>query len=648
MEEAIERVHALAAFARLRQERSDPQITALAFSDEESSINLPFFERLPSPPSHFIGREEQLKSIWEHLQIRDDRSLRSVVIWGIGGVGKTSLASVFVAEQRKADNYDAILWLHSESHTRLLENYTDVAVGLNLPGANRGADHESNYVQVRRWLGKTGELNPVMLAESFKAPGQVYKVELHTLDPEKSLELFDDVRKTHAGSDSNTDEAKDVKELLDGLGGLPLGIEQMAACIGHRNYSVSQFLSKYHKLAKNIHSRNDAGHESRTLGSLWEMNFEYLRKEHENAAMLMGLLSILEPDAIPVELFMSDDCEVDEQYASFIGDEAEIDDALELLMQVALRFEMQTGTKHKLRADKGVVKLFIDCAWYLYEIGEFNDCLDLLTMARTAWEEKSGYEYGLLCNHETCAYHDLFRLQDCKRSGEECERVLSACLPPDDLDLGNAYNNLGICCLSEGLVDEGIEKLERSKQIRMSAGASGLLYVSACHINLGIAQLRKGLPDLAAEHMTKAEKIVSSQGDAGRFLFHCTHLERGNFAYREQMAPTVPRMVACHHKLGLVDLRLGKLESAITHFDKALSIAEFRDMKGEMARSLWQKANALNLDPSDANEKQEQCQNLRTKASLLRMQVFEQSGLPLQDYGSEDEAFNNLVANSFR
>lgn len=41
-----------------------------------------------------------------------------------------------------------------------LRVYTDVAIGLGLPGANRGADHESNYVQVRRWLGKTGELNP--------------------------------------------------------------------------------------------------------------------------------------------------------------------------------------------------------------------------------------------------------------------------------------------------------------------------------------------------------------------------------------------------------------------------------------------------------------------------------------------------------
>lgn len=160
MEEAIERIHALAAFARLGRDRSDPQITALAPSEKESSINLPFFERLPSPPSHFIGRDVQLKSMAEHLQQEDSRDLRSVIIWGIGGVGKTSLISVFVSEQRKADNYDAILWLQSESHTRLLESYTDVAIGLGLPGASRSSDHESNYVQVRRWLSKTGELGP--------------------------------------------------------------------------------------------------------------------------------------------------------------------------------------------------------------------------------------------------------------------------------------------------------------------------------------------------------------------------------------------------------------------------------------------------------------------------------------------------------
>lgn len=71
---------------------------------------------------------------------------------------------------------------------------------------------------------------------------------------------------------------------------------------------------------------------------------------------------------------------------------------------------------------------------------------------------------------------------------------------------------------------------------------------------------------------------------------YSTHLERGNFAYREQkyeeaersyrasydvcaeMAPTGPRMAACHHKLGLVELRLGQLDSAalveaVHHYD---------------------------------------------------------------------------------
>lgn len=190
------------------------------------------------------------------------------------------------------------------------------------------------------------------------------------------------------------------------------------------------------------------------------------------------------------------------------------------VLSLAKRFEKQSGTKNRLHADKGTVKLFIDCAWYLYEIGEFVECLDLLAITKTACEDKSSYEYGLLCNHETCAYHDLFRLRECKKAGEECERVLRACQGLNDLELGSAYNNLGICYLSEGLVDKGIEKLEKSKEIRISAGSSGLLYVSACHINLGIAQLRKGHSELAAEHITEAERIIVSQGNAGKFLLH--------------------------------------------------------------------------------------------------------------------------------
>lgn len=57
---------------------------------------------------HFVAREEELTKIYTKLS--GDGSHRTVLLHGLGGMGKTHLAIVYAKWHK--DNYSVILWLN--------------------------------------------------------------------------------------------------------------------------------------------------------------------------------------------------------------------------------------------------------------------------------------------------------------------------------------------------------------------------------------------------------------------------------------------------------------------------------------------------------------------------------------------------------
>lgn len=57
------------------------------------------------PPEQFVGREDELREI--HRQLNDTGK---VLLYGMGGIGKTTLARAYAV--RFAGAYDTVLWLH--------------------------------------------------------------------------------------------------------------------------------------------------------------------------------------------------------------------------------------------------------------------------------------------------------------------------------------------------------------------------------------------------------------------------------------------------------------------------------------------------------------------------------------------------------
>lgn len=153
----------------------------------------------------------------------------------------------------------------------------------------------------------------------MKAPNNGYSLELNSLNAGESLSLFESSRHHYDPQVNLVVEKEETSEMLIEFDGLPLGIVQIAAYIGYRKMKISEFLIKYSKMASSIYRNNEGGRTSHSLATVWDMHFENVCKEP--ATKLLGLISILSPDEISIELFLPENSTIDTLYADFVDDE---------------------------------------------------------------------------------------------------------------------------------------------------------------------------------------------------------------------------------------------------------------------------------------------------------------------------------------
>src|ERR1700684_1605649 len=82
----------------------------------------------------FVAREEELTEI--HRTLRGDGSRRTVVLHGLGGIGKTQLSIAYA--KRHKDNYSAVFWLNIKDEDSLKQSFAKAAKKIQiLPSASR-------------------------------------------------------------------------------------------------------------------------------------------------------------------------------------------------------------------------------------------------------------------------------------------------------------------------------------------------------------------------------------------------------------------------------------------------------------------------------------------------------------------------------
>jgi hypothetical protein len=123
---------------------------------------------------HFVAREKELAEI--HRTLRGDGSRRTVVLHGLGGIGKTQLTVAYAKRHR--DDYSAVFWLNIKDEDSLKQSFAKAARQIlrEHPSASRlsGVDIKENFDEVidavKEWLSLSNNTRWLMIYDNYDNP----------------------------------------------------------------------------------------------------------------------------------------------------------------------------------------------------------------------------------------------------------------------------------------------------------------------------------------------------------------------------------------------------------------------------------------------------------------------------------------------
>jgi hypothetical protein len=340
-----------AAAARLRarltggRPTNTPPFPKLAPSDRPRFAGaFPAVWRVPPRNPRFTGRDGMLAELRRRLRT-DEPTLVVQALYGLGGVGKTQLATEYA--HRFAADYDVVWWIDAEQPVLIPEQLAALATRLNLaPGPTVTDAVERLLGELRnraRWLlvfdnaerpsdvagyrpGGAGHLLITSRSPGWSALGG--RLEVDVLARAETVALL------RARIPALTEELAD--KLAAELGDLPLAAAQAAGYLEQTDLPPGDYLRRFRTRRATLLARGEVVGYSGRLDTAWALSLERLRQEDPAAVQLLELSAFLAPEPIPLSL-MSDHAELlDEPLRSVAADPDALTDAVGALVGYSL------------------------------------------------------------------------------------------------------------------------------------------------------------------------------------------------------------------------------------------------------------------------------------------------------------------------
>jgi hypothetical protein len=274
--------------------------------------------RLAPRPVFLAGRESLLAELDDRFTLGDRPGPQIVVLCGLGGAGKTSVALEYA--HRHLGDVGVAWQFAAEDPTVLAAGFGELAAYLGAQEGMAGAgggdpvarvhgalaaypagwllvfDNAPGRAAVAAFVPPSGGAGRVLITtrDQIWPPGQA--LEVPVLDPEVAAGFL--VTRT-----GDTDQQAAL-ELAGELGGLPLALEQAGAYIQTTGSSLAGYLARFRQRRADLLARGDPTGYGQTVAATWALEFADLQQAAPDAMGLLRLLAFCAPDAIPLPLLL--------------------------------------------------------------------------------------------------------------------------------------------------------------------------------------------------------------------------------------------------------------------------------------------------------------------------------------------------------
>jgi tetratricopeptide (TPR) repeat protein len=269
-----------------------------------------------------------------------------VVLYGIGGCGKSQLALEYCQQSENENSYSSIFWIDAMSPSTVEHSFNSLARGLSMPGFDvQNTEASILYVheRLKTWPGRwllvfdTFDDPPSFRRKSIKdyfprsRGGSIlvtsrvretillgYPIDVSTMSEAEALQLLlGRVKRDHEIM-SGTD-LLEAKKIVERLGFHALAIDQAGAYICLGDYDLNVFLEHYNKRRKAVLSAkpNLWGYKRKlksnsdfktelTVFTTWELSFDLITGDQQirdDKEHLLTLIAFFDKNKISDTLF---------------------------------------------------------------------------------------------------------------------------------------------------------------------------------------------------------------------------------------------------------------------------------------------------------------------------------------------------------
>ncbi len=569
---------------------------------------------VPSSSNYFTGRFDVLNSLFKEDK-KQEKSLICQVIYGPGGVGKSEIAKKYANDNK--DKYNHLFWINAENTITIEENFYNIVNDLNINTVEKDFSEITN--EIKNWLYNNskwliifdnaenenfikkylpnGNGHIIITSRNSNWSG-INSFYIDVLKKEEAVDFL--ANKINLDKHQNI---KDLNNLAEILGFLPLALEQAGAFIKSKNINISEYINDFKEKNTTIFKEDKVQPCNTNIATTWQISFEKIKIEKPESIDFLNIIAFLSSDNINTIWFKDNFTNIDDiinilKRFSLIKQSTH-NISIHRLVQMVIKDSIIDKTTQKEQIETAInliskifkfepdkIKTWKNTSSFIPHVEslkEYIEQFDIQTEQAAYIINEAGSYYNAQGNYKK-AFNFYNRALIIK------EKILSNDNHPS---IAESYSNIGNTYYARGNYNEALEYYNKTLGIREKILGENHQLTAVSYNNIGSIYKAQGQYEKALNIFFKAYDLLKKILGESHFSIVVSYENIGsvynvqgqyekalNFYFKaldlkeKELGINHPDTAATYNNIGSIYNTIGKYKDALDFYFKALDIRE--------------------------------------------------------------------------